>query len=68
MLIHKIKHLPYKGVNSAKEFGEKTRKKDHAERMKRDYGLMKKLQGYSIMTITNPKFQLATHTLAGKVM
>jgi len=43
MLIHKITHLPYKGANPAKDFGGNNGEKDLAERMKRDYGLLKKL-------------------------
>jgi len=42
MLIHRIVWLPYNVVNPAKEFGGKTGEKDIAERMKRDYGLLKK--------------------------
>jgi len=42
MLIHKITQRPYKGVNPAKEFGGKTGEKYLAEKMKKDYGLLKK--------------------------
>lgn len=42
MLIHRIMHLLYKGTNLAKEFGGKTGEKDLAERLKRDYSLVKK--------------------------
>jgi len=58
MLIHRITWLPYKGVNPTKEFGGKTREKDLAVRMKRDYGLLKKSRGYSILSITDQEFQL----------
>jgi len=34
--------LPYEGLNLAKEFGRKTGEKDLTEKMKRDYGLVKK--------------------------
>lgn len=68
MLIHRITHLPYKGMNPTKEFGGKTGQKDLAKRMNRDYGLMKKSQGYSILSIIDLKIQLATQVLVGKVM
>ena len=42
MLIHRIIHLPYDGLNPAKEFGGKTREKDLAERMKKEFNLGKK--------------------------
>lgn len=41
-LIHRITRLPYKGVNLAKEFGGKAGEKDLADKMKRDYSLLKK--------------------------
>lgn len=48
MLIHYITKIPYKGVDLAKEFGGKTREKQLANKMKVQYGLIKKLHGYSI--------------------
>jgi len=68
MLIHGIMHLPCEGLNLTKAFGENMREKDLVETMKRDYGLVKKLRGYSIFSITDPTIQLSTQILAGKVM
>ena len=68
MLIHRITHLPYKGANLVKDFGRKTGEKDLTKRMKRDYSLLKKPRGYSILSITNPSFQLDAHILKGKLM
>lgn len=67
ILIHKITQLTYKGKNPAKEFGGKTREKDLGERMKRAYGLLKKSQGYSILSITGHIIQFATQILAARV-
>jgi len=60
MLIHRITHLPYKGPNSAKEFYGKTGEINLAVKMKRDYNLMEKSQGYSVLSITNQTVQITT--------
>lgn len=59
ILIHKITLLPYPGLNSAKAFGEKTAKRDLAERMKDKFKLVKKLHGYSISSIIDPAVKVA---------
>jgi len=46
--------LPYEGLNLAKDFGGKTREKKLTERMKKEYKLVKKLHGYSILSISDP--------------
>lgn len=51
MLIHRIMQLHYKGVNPIKKIEGNTGEKDLAEEMKRDYGLVKRLRGYSILSI-----------------
>lgn len=43
MLIHKITELPYKGVNPAREFGGKPGEKDLEDKMKKEFGLIKKV-------------------------
>lgn len=43
MLIHRITHLSYKGLNLAKEFCKMIGEKDLAERMKKEFVLVKKL-------------------------
>jgi len=58
MLTHRITHLPYEGLNPTKDFGQKTREKELAERMRKDYKLVKKSHGYSILYISNPIVQL----------
>jgi len=60
--------LPYKGVNPAKEFRGKTREKELVDKMKKDYNLLKKSQGYSILFITNQGVQFVAQILAGNVM
>lgn len=60
ILIHKIMHLSYEGLNPAKEFVKKMREKDLAERMNKYYKFVKKSQGYSILSITDPVVQLAS--------
>lgn len=61
-------HLPYKGLNSAREFGKKTGEKDLAEKMKKEFSLVKTPCGYSITSINEPTVQIATQILARKVM
>ena len=41
MLIHRIMWLPHKGVNPTKEFGGKIVEKELADKMKKDYNLLK---------------------------
>jgi len=53
-------HLSYEGLNPAKEFVKKMREKDLAERMNKYYKFVKKSQGYSILSITDPVVQLAS--------
>jgi len=54
-------------LNLTKDFGGKTSEHDLAEKMKEIFKLVKKPHGYSI-SITNPIVQVATQTLARKVM
>lgn len=68
MLIHRITHLSHEGLNPAKEFGRKVGENDLADRMKRDFELVKKPHDYSIMSINDPTVQIATQILAIKVM
>lgn len=42
MMIHRVMELPHKGVDPAKEFARKTGEKELADKMKKEYGLMKK--------------------------
>lgn len=42
MLIHKITKLTHKGANPAKEFAGKIREKELADKIKKEYGLVKK--------------------------
>lgn len=51
MFIHRIKKFPYKGADPAKKFAGKTREKELANKMKKEYGLVKKSWGYSIMSV-----------------
>lgn len=51
MLIHRIKNLPYKGVDPAKEFGGKSGEKEMEDKMKAEFGLVNKSCGYSIHSI-----------------
>ena len=51
MLIHRIPKLPYNGAHLTKEFGGKTREKELADKMKAEYGLVKKSRSYSIRSI-----------------
>jgi len=53
MLIHRITKLPYKGADPTKEFGGKSKEKELADKMKTEYGLVKKPCGYSIRSITD---------------
>lgn len=56
MLIHRIIQLSYEGLNLTKEFGKKIGEKELAERMNKDYELVKKSCGYSILSISDPTF------------
>lgn len=67
MLIHQITLLPHLGLNSAKEFGGKTSKRDLTEKMKNKFKLVKKPRGYSITSITDPVVKVSTQILASKV-
>lgn len=42
MFIHRITKLPYKGVDPAKEFGGKNGEKELTDKMKMEFGLIKK--------------------------
>ena len=68
MLIHRITHLTYEGLNSAKEFGGKTGEKELAKIMKKYYELVKNSRRYSILSISDPTVQFSTKILAIKVM
>lgn len=58
MSIHKITKLRYKGAKPAKEFRGKTREKEFIDKMKKEFGLIKKSCGYSITSILDPTVQL----------
>jgi len=52
MLIHKIMHLPHECLNPAKEFGE-AGENDLANRMKKEFSLVKMSHCYSITSIND---------------
>ena len=68
MLIHRLTHLSHGGLKQAKAFSREIGERDLAECMKNTYKLVKKVQGYSIMSISNPLVWLATQILIGMVM
>jgi len=68
MLIHRIKKLPYKGANLAKEFVQKIGEEELADKMKAEYGLVKNSCGYSIRSIQYQVVQLNAQILARKIM
>jgi len=51
MLIHQITNLHYKGADPTKEFGGKSGEKYLANKMKAEYGLIKKSHRYYIHSI-----------------
>jgi len=51
MLIHKIKKLPYKGADPAKEFKGRSKEKELVGKMKIEFGLVKKSCRYTIHSI-----------------
>lgn len=67
ILIHKITHLPHEGLNLGKEFDGKAGERDLAEKMKKEFELVKKLCDYSITSIKHTTVSIATQILAGKV-
>lgn len=67
MFIHRITQLPYKGANPAKEFGGKTREKELADKMKKEYGLIKKSRGYAILSIIDQVVQVSTKILVERL-
>lgn len=68
MLIHRITKLPYTGANVAKKFGGKIKEKELTDKMKTEYGLVRKSHGYSIHSIVDPMVWFATQILVGKVI
>jgi len=51
MLIHQIIKFPYKRVDPTKEFGGKIKEKELVDRMKTEFGLVKKSRRFSIHSI-----------------
>lgn len=68
MLIHHITRFPNQGVDPAEEFGGKSKEKKLIDRMKGEFGLVKKLNGYTVHSITNTTVQFSDPILACKVM
>ena len=68
MLIHRITKFTYKGVEPAKEFGGKRKEKELADRMKIEFGLIKKSHRYSIHSIIYKVVHFITQILVGKIM
>lgn len=63
MLIHRIAHLLHEGLNPAKEFDRKAREKDLADKMKKEFALVKNPCRYSIMSINDLAVQISTQIL-----
>lgn len=67
MLIHRITRLLYQGVDRAEEFAIERMEKKLMDRMKNNFGLIKKSRGYSIPFITDMAVLLFAQILAYKV-
>lgn len=68
MFIHRITKLPYQGVDLAQEFKGENKENKLTNRMKNEFGLMKKSHGYFICSITDKAMKFAARILACKVM
>lgn len=68
ILIHRITEFPCKGVDPTKEFGGESGEKELADKMKLEFGLVKKSHRYSIHFIQYQTLQFATQILEGKIM
>ena len=51
MPTHRVTKFPHKGADPAKEFAGKIGEKELVDEMKKEYGLVKKSQGYLIIEI-----------------
>jgi len=68
MSIHRIMKLTHKGTDPSKEFGGEIDEKELADKMEKEYGLVKKLCGYSILSIQDLELQFDAQILASKIM